>query len=257
MTDTVAREVVVTVQSTCLPHVVVLTDRNMFDNGGFPGNAELADQLWWKLEQPRYMGPPWLPRYRGRVMFDRGRNSPCWQDGSCSDTALSALRGQYDAVLGIPVLDIYSTTGSLISIPADVGLLLLWLPREVFTVDEINALKQFVAEGGRIVYLSEEAGYAGATGRATLDQFLADMGSAARSGDGAFDCGEYRALRKTEFPLHRLSEWPPTVRVRCTGALTTGFLDFNLFHDASHRVVTGASVAVDTAPIVAHAPLGF
>jgi hypothetical protein len=251
--DSIARQIVVTVQSTCLPRVIVLSDRNMLDNGGFQGNDEFADQLFWKHEQPRFMFPPPLPRHRGQVMFDRGRNSPCWQDGSCSDTAIAALRTMYSSGIGIPVSDIFSTQGSLTSIPPEFGLLFLWLPREIYTVEEINTLKQYVAEGGRIVYIAEESGYYDAAGRATLDHFLADMGSAARTQVGAFDCGGYRDLPKMEYPLHRLTEWPPTVRVRCTGALTTGFLDFNLFHDATNKVVTGASVAVDTLPIVAHA----
>ncbi len=259
--DPIAREVVDRMQGRCLPRVVVLNDRNMLDNGGLSGNTPFADLLLWFVEQPRSMGQISLPRQMGQqpvfgVMFDRGRNSPCWQDGSCGDTALTALRTQYTSVPGqepgVEVSDIFSTPGSLTSFPPEVGLLFLWLPRQIYTMDEINALKQYVTEGGRIVFMGEESGYYDGAGKATLDQFLADMGSGARVKVGAFDCGGYRDLSLREEVIHRLTSWSPGVRVQCTGALTTGFLDFNLFHDATGKVVTGASVAVDTLPIVAH-----
>ena len=79
------------------------------------------------------------------------------------------------------------------------------------------------------------------------------MGSTVRSRIGASDCGGYHDLSLREAVIHRLTSWSPGVRVQCTGALTTGFLDFNLFHDATGKVVTGASVVVDTLPITAHA----
>jgi hypothetical protein len=254
--DTIARELVMQVNDGCTPRVVVLTDRALLDNGGWQANRGFVDPLWWLPEQPRYQSPATLPRQRGLVLFDRGRHSPCWADGSCGDSALSQLRTLMLSMTGVPVAELFSSPGSLTAIPPEFGLLFLWLPREGFTVEEINVLKLFVAEGGRVVYVSEESGYYDAAGRATLDQFLADMGSTARSLVGAYDCGGYRDLPMREEVPHRMTAWMSTHQVQCTGALTTGFLDFNYFHDAAHRVVTGASVAVDTVPIVAHAPLG-
>lgn len=255
--DSIARQLVVNMRSTCAPRVTVLADLSMLVNGGLPGNTSFADLLLWMREQPRSKGSASLPRHWGAqptfgVMLDRGRASPCWLDGSCTDTALTGLRTLYTGT-GATVSDIFSSPGSLLSFPPDVGLLLLVLPRQDYTVDEINALKQFVAEGGRIVLVTEESGYYDETGRETMNRFLADMGSEARVRRGALDCGGYQDLPLTGWPLHRLTAWSESARVNCTGALITGFLDFKLFRDASGREVTGASITVSTTPIAAHA----
>lgn len=249
--DTSARYATTYMIPNCRPRIVVLTDLNMFDNAGYPGNLGLGYQLIWAFED--------LPaKYRydntgGAVLFDRGRDSPCWRDGSCGDSALSTLRNTYSNIPGVSVApDIFSTSATLTSVPSGVKLLFLWLPREVFSVAEINALKQFVAGEGRIVFVTDRADYYGPAGRRTLNQFLADMGSDAMAAPGAFDCGDYRDVSLAGESPHRLTVGVSSVRVRCTGALAPGLRDFILFHDASGEHVTGASVGVDTTPIVGH-----
>ncbi len=247
--DSAARYATITMDSPCLPRVTVLTDLNMFDNDGLSNNAMLPWNLLWAFEdlpaRNTYPGA-------GTVLFDRGRESPCWRDGSCGDAALSSLRTLYTNIVGVGPSDIFSRSGTLTSIPAGVKLFFLWLPREVFTVAEINTLKQYVAAGGRVVFVTDRPDYYGAAGRRTLDQFLADMGSGAAAAPGTFECGGYHDIPLGTLPPHRLTERISSVRVRCTGAITTGQRDFILFRDASGEHVTGASVSVSTAPITEH-----
>ncbi len=255
--DTAARYAAIYMFPDCRPRVTVLTDLNMFDNGGLPGNMLLAGQLIWTVEEPwskRWDYPQFDPS--GAALFDRGRESPCWRDGACGDSALSGLRTLYTGLVGGGLSDIFSRSGTLTSIPAGAKLLFLWLPREVFTVAEINTLKQFIATGGRIVFVADRPDYYGTAGRRTLDQFLADMGSGARAAPGTFDCGDYHDVPLGALPLHRLTDRVSSVRVRCTGAITTALRDFILFRDASGEHVTGASVSVSTTPIVEHKKTG-
>lgn len=119
-------------------------------------------------------------------------------------------------------------------------------------MEEINAFKSYLAEGGRIIYVADRAEYYGTSGRAALDQFLADMGSGAQSMDGGFDCGGYRDVPLGGLAPHRLTDGVTSIRVRCTGALATDPRDFILFRNTDGTKVTGASVAVTTLPLAAH-----
>ncbi len=256
--DTVARFSPIYMIPNCRPRVTVLADLNMLDNDGLPGNMVLAGQFLWAIDEPwskRWDAP--RPDPSGGVLFDRGRESPCLRDGACGDRALGGLRSLYASIAAGGISDIYSKAGTLTTIPAGIRLLYLWLPRQVFTVAEINTLKQFLANGGRIVFIADRPDYYGAAGTRTLNQFLADMGSTAASAPGAFDCGGYRDLPLGDLAPHRVTQGASSVRVRCTGALTVGLRDFILFRDAAGQHVTGASVSVNTVPITVHQPAGF
>lgn len=256
--DTVARFSPTYMIPNCRPRVTVLADLNMFDNDGLAGNTLFASQLLWAIDEPwskRWDSP--RPDPSGGVLFDRGREAPCLRDGTCGDSALRSLRSLYASIAVGGISDIYSKAGTMTSIPSGVRLLYLWLPREVFTIAEINTLKQFLAQGGRIVFIADRPDYSGVAGLRTLNQFLADMGSTAAGAPGAFDCGGYHDVPLGDLPPHRVTQGVSSVRVRCSGALTVGLRDFILFRDATGQHVTGASVSVNTVPITVHQPAGF
>lgn len=100
--DPEARHVPVYMIPLCGPRVTVVMDLNLFDQGGFSGNARFADALLWQKEEPAgkavYFGRNFGVNGSFTVMFDRGRASPCWSDGSCSDAALASLREAYQDV---------------------------------------------------------------------------------------------------------------------------------------------------------------
>ena len=75
----------------------------------------------------------------------------------------------------------YSTTltalhSDLYNIASDVKLVILQVPRGSFGVSEINGLKTFASQGGRILFIGENGGYY-SYGLALEDAFLASMGA--------------------------------------------------------------------------------
>ncbi|MBW7932864.1 MAG: hypothetical protein H3C62_04475 [Gemmatimonadaceae bacterium] len=75
----------------------------------------------------------------------------------------------------------YSGSGShsyLLSIPSNVKLVIINNPVYTFSVAEINGLKAFAAQGGRILFVGENPAYYYETYRTTVENdFLAKMGS--------------------------------------------------------------------------------
>ena len=83
-----------------------------------------------------------------------------------------------------------SLHGDLVSIPSDVKLVILMTPSYSyyapdFSVSEINGLKTFASQGGRILFIGENGGYY-ASGLAREDAFLQKMG-AVMTNTGACD----------------------------------------------------------------------
>lgn len=97
------------------------------------------------------------PRATGNtIVFDHGKNSSC---GAAPHTAcagfsdLKSLISNADFV----ILDVASspTSTPLASLSEAVKVVFLVAPRTAYSADEINGLKQFAAEGGRIVYIAD------------------------------------------------------------------------------------------------------
>ena len=65
---------------------------------------------------------------------------------------------------------------SLISIPSDVKVLILVMPGTAFSTSEVNGLKTFASQGGRIFFVGENGGYY-SYGLALENAFLASMGA--------------------------------------------------------------------------------
>jgi hypothetical protein len=258
----------------CTGQAIVVGDANVFDDVAManPGNQQWVRNLI-GLPAPG-------PRGEGRtVWFDRGRGAACAMQTNlfgqpnyepCNDERLSRLRSVIEQA-GYRIESRAFATGGMTSIPRDVKLLFLWTPRSehAFTADEVNQLRRFVAEGGRIVYISEWQMYYGDLGVvATATLFLQNMGSAARvvgagtANQPLHDCASY------VFENPRQPAWPPksiayavTSRLGSHGSMA-GVADIALacastvrnveddaevlFRDRSGAHVLGASVRVST-----------
>src|SRR5207244_5058297 len=82
-----------------------------------------------------------------------------------------------------------NTEAGLGEIPASIKLLFLVLPTSSYSTDEINTLKAFAADGGRIVYVGEHDGiYADEIG-GVENPFLRDMGTNLSAVGAQLDCG--------------------------------------------------------------------
>ena len=172
--------------------IIVFNDVNIFDNTGMdddfdeegasgganPNNKLLATNLVsFTSSGSRNAGTV--------VQFDCGRSSGF--SSACTD--FTNFEGAITTA-GLTVSDVPSSSGTLTSIPTNVKVLFLWLPKVAFTGTEINTLKQFVADGGRIVFVGEHGSFYTTTAiNNVANPFLKDMGAKSLIKGGSFDCG--------------------------------------------------------------------
>ncbi|MEE8116543.1 MAG: hypothetical protein V3T28_05475, partial [Gemmatimonadales bacterium] len=223
--------------------VVVFNDVNIFDQTAMadPNNVRLVQNLVvFTTSGARDAGSV--------VQFDRGRSSAC---GSfCNETALATMRSVITGA-GKTITDVTSTSGSITDIPAAVKVVFLWLPLVPYTAVEITTFKQFAAQGGRIVFIGEWDGFYTATGIATENQFLTDMGAVLRNTGGAVDCGR-QVLTQTSLRQHQITTGLTGLSIACASVIVPGQTDFPLFFDLSNTQVLAGVARVDVGESVSH-----
>ncbi len=224
--------------------IVVFNDINPFDDTGManPNNQLMAKNLvGYATSGPRGSGT--------KILFDRGRNSVCGGTGECSDGSLSTFRSVLQNE-GFTIEELNSTQGSITALPPEVKVIFLWNPRETFTPPEINALKAFAEEGGRVVFIGEWQGYYDAI---TLENdFLAKMGAVMTNTGQAVDCG-YNTLPQASLRPHQITQGMTNVTIACSSVLIPGPNDYPLYYDSTNTRVLSAVATIDTTPI----PLNF
>ena len=108
----------------------------------------------------------------------------------------------------------------------------LWNPLVAYTVPEINAFKQFAADGGRLVFVGEWDGYYGA-GIALENAFLLNMGAVMTNIGQAIDCG-YNTLPAASLRPHEVTTGMTGVTIACASVIVPGPTDFPLYYDLSN-----------------------
>lgn len=231
--------------------IVVLNDVNPFVNIGLsnPNNVTFIKNIL-NFDTPEIRGNS------TKIWFDCGRNTahildtpiPCG-----NSTRYDPLR-ELIAGEGFTLEDISSNQGTLVEIPIDVKVIFLWLPRVAYTVNEINALKDFANEGGRIVFIGEWNNFYGATGLAVQNQFLINMGAVMRNVGNALDCLPFNGAPYPILPFSSLRPHPITrdmtgLAVACASVIELGPNDFPLFYDTTNSFVLGGVAQIDTNPI--------
>lgn len=221
--------------------VVVFNDINIFDNNAMsdPDNVTLVENLVnYTTSGIRNSGD--------KVWIDRGRNSKCYLKAECDEsewgTMQSVMTGE-----GFTVETLLSTAGSLTSIDADVKIIFLVNPLVQYTIAEINTLKEFAAEGGRIIFVGEYDTYYG-SGIALENQFLLNMGAVLTNTGGALDCS-YTILPESSNRDHPIMEGVGDLTIACASVIEPGEGDFALFYDTTNTSVLGGVAKIDTAPI--------
>lgn len=226
--------------------VVVFNDVNIFNNKALldPDNVKLVQNLvTFTNDGPRNAGTI--------VLMDSGRSANCGVFCGAGDnwsTIRSTIEGE-----GFTIDQINSTQGSLTNIPTDVKIIFILLPRVNYTVEEINTLKEFASEGGRIVFVGEWDGYYG-TGIAVENQFLMNMGAVLTNTGGAVDCalsisGPYIVLPSSSNRSHQIMEGIVDLTVACASVIVPGPSDFPLFYDTTNTKVLAGVAEIDTDPI--------
>jgi len=231
--------------------VIVINDQNIFDEIPMAnaGNVRFVRNLLnFSSTGPRASGKV--------VWYDRGRNSPCFEDQECGDSAKARLNAVIEgAGYSILKLDSYSP---VTTIPADVKVIVLWMPLITYSPDEINALKRFAGEGGRILFIGEHVDFYGQAGIDLENQFLAEMGSQMVNLPNLWDCQTandppdlYFYTPSASLRSHPLLNGVTRLGYVCAAEIQAGPNDFPLFYDTSNQHLLAAVAKIDLTPLPA------
>ncbi|HKT06510.1 MAG TPA: Ig-like domain-containing protein [Gemmatimonadaceae bacterium] len=176
------------------------------------------------------------------VWLDFGHGSLCGDCDSFS-MAVSAMQSLGDTVA------VRSTSqGDLTSIPGNVKVIVFFVPTQSFTPAEINTLKQFATDGGRIVFVGENPPTYGRY-FSLENAFLANLGSSMTNAGGNFACSS-ADLGSSSLGTYQITTGMTGLYVGCSSALTPGANDVVLAYDALKQHVLAAVTRVDTTPLV-------
>jgi Carboxypeptidase regulatory-like domain/WD40-like Beta Propeller Repeat len=228
--------------------VVVFNDVNVFGSpmrsGGDANNMLMARNLVnFTSSGARTNGT--------RVWMDYGRSA---RDGGTSRTSSfrNIMSGEGFTVDVVHTADGTSTNADFTNLPSDLKVIFLWTPQVFYTVAEINSLKAFAVEGGRIVYVGEWDGFLTQNGIDVENKFLTDMGAEMRNIGQAVDCG-FNTLAGN-IVQHQVTAGMTGITLACASVIVPGPNDFALFYDRSGTKVLAGVAKIDPTPISAPAP---
>ncbi|HJU87118.1 MAG TPA: hypothetical protein VJ788_07115 [Gemmatimonadota bacterium] len=219
--------------------IVVFNDVNVFDNTGMsdPDNVVLVRNLVdFTTSRPRGAGT--------EVWVDCRSSVSTGSHGGCQNpsTFRSTIEGQ-DLIL----VDVFE--GSLEDLPPEVKVIFLWIPSEPYPTSEVNALKRFAAEGGRVIFVGENAGFYGCC-FALQNNLLEAFGATLRNSGGIFHAG-YFQLPQSALRPHQITEGVATLTIAASSEIVLGPGDFALYFDATEAHVLSGVATIDTLPIAA------
>jgi hypothetical protein len=222
--------------------IVVFNDMNMFDNTAMQNTNNV--RLVKNLVNFTTSGA----RNAGNVVWmDRGRNARCFSNTECNNAGWATMMATISAE-GFTIENIFSTAGSLINIPTNVKVIFLVMPTLDYTTDEVNSLKQFAAEGGRIVFVGEYDGFY--LHIPVQNQLLISLGAVLRNTGGAVDCS-YNTLPTASIRQHPITEGITDLTIACASVIEPGAQDYALFYDKSNTLVLAGVAKIDVTPIAA------
>jgi hypothetical protein len=221
--------------------VAVINDLNTFDNNAAanPNNIQFYKNLVdFSGAGSRASG--------NKVLMFRGHNPACGWECSPSNwsTFETTMTGE-----GYTVIDGDDNSTPIASIDPGVKLLVLVLPTTSFAWNEINAIKSFSAEGGRVLFVGEYDSYYGTGGLSTENNFLSNMGAVMRNIAGSVDCG-YTVIPGANIHDHQITHGLTNITVACLSRLQLGPNDFALVTSVQQPGAVLMGVAkVDLTPL--------
>lgn len=219
--------------------VIVFNDVNSFDDGAAsnPNNIKLFQNL------VNYTGPGPRVSQRG-VLQTCGHASRFCMPGA--QFASTMVQGGYTITT-----DMGATLP--IPIPANIKLLILALPTIPYSNAEINAMKQFSAEGGRILFIGEYDSFYGAEGLATENDFFVKMGAVMRNQGQAIDCG-INTVPQSNLRPHQVTDGLTNLTMGCASVVVLGPNDYPLYVSLDGQYVLAAVAKVDVTPLPTGGP---
>lgn len=219
--------------------VVVYNDVNVLDDNAMlnPNNIlMLQNLLGYTASGPRASGSV--------VLVDGGHGTIC---GFAFCGASFGTFASQTAGLGLTLT--IDTSGDLSTIASNVKVLVLWLPTVFYTVPEINAMKQFSSQGGRIVFVGEHAAFYGG-GFPAQNDFLTKMGAQMTNVGDFIDCG-YNVQPAASLRLHQVTTGMTNVTMGCSSQILLGANDFALYYDLTNSKVLSGVAKINTLPLPA------
>jgi hypothetical protein len=116
-----------------------------------------------------------------------------------------------------------------------------WIAGGRVPVDDVNGLKQFAGQGGRVVVVGENEWVMGAEGLAAENQLLQDLGAQLTNQGGCLVNGDERALAEG---THQMVTGITQIVMACVSPMIPGPDDFVLFRAPGGEVV-GAVAKID------------
>jgi hypothetical protein len=183
------------------------------------------------------------PRASGTVVLVDGGHAPV-----CGSAFCGSSFGTFASVAaGVGFTVTVDTSGNLSSIPGNVKVLVLWVPTTFYSTAEINAMKAFATQGGRIVFVGEHSGFYG-SGFPAQNDFLSKMGAVMTNVGNQIDCG-YNLLPGSSLRTHQITTGMTDVTMACSSEILLGPNDFALYYDSSNTRVLSGVAKIDTVPL--------
>lgn len=186
-----------------------------------------------------------------RVMFQYGHNSQCGNDGGCTASQNGIMRTDMLAAGASGFID--DTSQTLGTIPSDVKVLFLETPTTNYSVAELNTLKLFAAQGGRIVFIGENGGYYG-TGIPIENALLLDLGGQLTNEAALASCSFGWNIGAANLRPHQVTTGVTSLYVPCASPIDPGVNDYPIAfnqRDSDGALVPVIAVAkIDLTPIV-------
>lgn len=226
--------------------VLVFNDENMFDDTYGVQNSN--NPIFYRnLVQFSAAGLGPRATQTG-VMMHRGHHSGC----GTTECAPAAQTHFYSTLTtaGFTIVDVGDPAATIGPIPSSIKVIFLWMPVTPYSPTEINTLKQFSAEGGRIVFVGEWDGYYTQAGISTENAFFASMGAQMTNQGGRHDCG-YVSLPASSLRPHQVTTGLTGLGIACASEVIPGPNDQILFYDSTGKIVLAAVAKVDLTPISA------
>lgn len=212
--------------------LIVLTDIDVWNNdwGGVkPENQAFAANV------VGFTGSG--PRASGHTVMYYSGTSPCgaWCPGY--QNGLSAKLTD----LGYTISNV---AGSLATIPSDVKVVFLIVPGAPLGQADLNGLKQFASEGGRVVLITDNDAWLSGTTFEGQNQILSDLGVHMTINPG---CAAYYYIPAEG--SHQATMGVSQLYMACASTITMGPGAYTLFRDPTNSQVVVAVAKIDVTPL--------
>lgn len=225
--------------------VIVFNDINFLsDYTSLPGNRRfIANLATFQNNLPRGDGT--------QVLHELSHGSLCIQLECSPLGGLQAIDTIFfNRGFQVAVFDTISRLPA--TIPPQVKLMILWVPSRAYDTLEINTLKAFAAEGGRILYLGERLPYYGQFNIDSVEnRFFREMGAQLSNTGADVALAAPYIVPKSGIRTHQTTTGVDSLGFSAASIVVPGANDFALVIDtpAGQGSVLGALAKIDLTPL--------